>query len=107
MPTQENWPINILLQAILNIFQDIDRNNKLIRSKLKQQSQKLNFQNEQFETEKTRDRLMNEKDILLLKNEYELKIQILDKQARHYFHAWATLISVSYRTKALFNIECI
>ena len=84
MPTQENWPINILLQAILNIFQDIDRNNKLIRSKLKQQSQKLNFQNEQFETEKTRDRLMNEKDILLLKNEYELKIQILDKQARHY-----------------------
>ena len=78
------WPINILSQAILNILNDIEKNNNKVRSKLRSFSQYSLNQTSAFETERTRDKLLNEKNVLLLKNNYEAKINELKKNLNVY-----------------------
>lgn len=83
-PITPIWPINILSQAVLNILNDIEKNNHKVRSKLRSFSQNSLNQNSAFETERTRDKLLNEKNVLLLKNNYESKINELKKNLNVY-----------------------
>lgn len=58
------WLVNSFFQGILNILQDIEKNNKVLLNKLKIAGNNLSLQQSQHETEKTRDKLLHEKDIL-------------------------------------------